>query len=185
MATITTIDRFLPHARGISKSARSVKNFLVAVDNSEHSLHAVRYVGTVLRDVPETSVTLFHVLKPMPRGLLEHGGSENPAEEVRLAKELQQEQEKWVRAESEKESPILTEAAKVLNQAGFPRERTVLKFSHDDRVASNILDEARTGGYGTIVVSRHGSNTKKRLLAAGITDHLLREASGVTLWVVD
>ncbi|WP_455370611.1 universal stress protein [Petrachloros mirabilis] len=185
MATITTIDRFLPQAHQISGSVRSVKKFLVAVDESEHSLRAVRYVGSVLRDMREASVTLFHVLKPMPRGLLEHGGSENPAEEVRLAKELQQEQEKWVRAESARESPILTMAANVLQQSGFPQERVTLKFSHDDHVARHILDEARAGGYGTIVVSRQGSNVKKRLLAAGITDQLLRDASGVTLWVVD
>ena len=31
---------------------------------------------------PDVVVTLFHVLKPMPRELLEHGGSENPATEA-------------------------------------------------------------------------------------------------------
>ena len=49
------------------------------------SLH---YVGTLLRETRDVQVTLFHVLKPMPRELPEHGGSEDPAEEVRLAKKL-------------------------------------------------------------------------------------------------
>lgn len=71
------------------------------------------YVGTLLRETRDVQVTLFHMLKPMPRELLEHGGSEDPAEGVRLAKKLD--------------------------------------------VAHTILDEARTGGNQTIVVSRHGS----------------------------
>jgi hypothetical protein len=46
---------------------------LIAVDDSEHSARVLRYVGTPLRDVRNVQVTLFHVLKPMPRELLEHG----------------------------------------------------------------------------------------------------------------
>ena len=61
---------------------------LIAIDGSEHSARALHYVGTLLRETSDVQVTLFHVLKPMPRELLEHGGSEDPAEEVRLAKKL-------------------------------------------------------------------------------------------------
>ena len=57
---------------------------LVAVDESENSHRAVQYVGALLRRTPDVAVTLFHVLKPMPRELLEHGGSENPAAEAKL-----------------------------------------------------------------------------------------------------
>ena len=53
--------------------------FLWLSMNPENSHRAVKYVGSLLRETPKTAVTLFHVLKPMPRGLLEHGGSENPA----------------------------------------------------------------------------------------------------------
>ena len=58
----------------------------------------------LLREARNVPVTLFHVLKPMPRELLEHGGSEDPAMEVLLVKELPQDQENWVRAESVMES---------------------------------------------------------------------------------
>lgn len=185
MPTITKLEKIIGRAGRLGVSGRSLKKFLVAVDDSDHSLRTVYYVGWVLRDFSDASVTLFHVLKPMPRELLEHGGSENPVEEVRLARGLRLEQEEWVKAESAKESPILVVAAEMLQQSGFPQERVTLKFGHEDDVARNILDEARTGDYGTIVVSRHGANMKKRLLSAGITDRIVREASGVTLWVVD
>jgi len=66
---------------------------LIAVDGSEHSARALHYVGTLPRDTRDVRVTVCHALKPMPRELLEHGGSEDPAEEVRLATKLQEDQE--------------------------------------------------------------------------------------------
>jgi hypothetical protein len=52
---------------------------LLAVDESENSRRVARYVGSLLRQTPDVALALFHVLKPMPRELLEHGGSEDPA----------------------------------------------------------------------------------------------------------
>jgi nucleotide-binding universal stress UspA family protein len=146
---------------------------------------ALRYVGTLLREARDLQVTLFHVLKPMPRELLEHGGSEDPIEEVRLATGLQQDQENWVRAEGVTEHPILVQAQELFGKTGFPLDRVTLKFGHEDDIAHTILDEARTGGYGTIVISRQGSNGLKRFFGGGITEQLLRDASGFTLWVVE
>ena len=54
---------------------------LLAVDESENSRRVIQYVGSLWARRSDVVVTLFHVLKPMPRGLLEHGGSENPAAE--------------------------------------------------------------------------------------------------------
>ncbi len=158
---------------------------LVAVDDSDHTTRALRYVGTLLRDAGDVHVTLFHVLRPMPRELLEHGGSEDPRVEARLAENMKKEQADWVKSESLVEYPILGKALEVLGETGFPLDRVMLKFGHEDDVARNILEEARNGGYGTIVVTRHGSNGLKRFLGGGITDKLLRDATGLTLWVVE
>lgn len=158
---------------------------LVAVDDSEHSERALSYVGTLLRDARDAYVTLFHVLKPMPRELLEHGGSEDPHVEVRLAEELRKDQEGWVRTESVIEYAILVRALEVVGKTGFPLDRVTLKFGHEDNIARNILDEARNGGFGTIVVSRHGTTGIKRFFGGDVTDQLLRDASGFTLWIVE
>ncbi|NOT23688.1 MAG: universal stress protein [Nitrospiraceae bacterium] len=174
-----------PSATTISRENTLLQKILIAVDGSEHSARALHYVGMLLRDTRDAQVTLFHVLKPMPRELLEHGGSEDPAEEVRLAKKLQEAQEDWVRTESRFEHPILLTALELFGKTGFPLDRVTLKFGHEDDIAHTILDEARTGGYGTIVVSRQDSNRMKRFFGGGVTDQLLREASGYTLWVVE
>jgi hypothetical protein len=121
----------------------------------------------------------------MPREFLEHGGSESPVEKGRLATELQQDQENWVHAESVMEYPILVQALELFGKTGFPLDHVTLKFGHEDDIAQTILDEVRTGGYGTILISRQCSNGMKRFFGGGITDQLLRDASGYALWVVE
>ena len=63
---------------------------LLAVDESENSDRVVQYVGSLLSRTPDLTLTLFHVLKPMPRELLEHGGSENPAAEAAIERTVAQ-----------------------------------------------------------------------------------------------
>lgn len=158
---------------------------LLAVDESENSHRAVKYVGSLLRRTPDTAVTLFHVLKPMPRELLEHGGSENPTAEAQLGQQLRKEQEVWIRREGESESHVLNKAYETLTQSGFDKSQVALKIGHEDDIAQNILEEARNGNHETIVVGRHGTSRVKRLFGGGVTDQLLRDAKGFAIWVVE
>jgi K+-sensing histidine kinase KdpD len=83
------------------------------------------------------------------------------------------------------ESTNLVTALALFEKTGFPLDRVTLKFWHEDNIAQNILDEARTGGYWTIVINRPGSNWMNRLFDGGITDQLLWGASGYALWIVE
>ena len=158
---------------------------LLAVDESENSHRVVQYVGSLLRRTPDVAVTLFHVLKPMPRELLEHGGSENPGAEAQLSVQLRNEQEAWIRKEGESESHVLKKACETLTQSGFDQSQVVLKIGHEDDIARNILEEARNGQHETIVVGRHGTSRIKRIFGGGVTDQLLRDAKGFAIWVVE
>lgn len=180
MATITKSDT------GLSREERAstLKKILVAVDDSEQSLRAVHYVGSLLRDTHDVGVTLFHVLNPMPRELMEHGGSENPEIEDHLGAQLRKDQEDWVRREGAIEYPILLKALERLQQSGFPIDRVTLKFGYERDIADTIIDEAKSGGYGTIVVTRHETSSAKRLFGNGVADRLLREVPGVAIWMV-
>lgn len=184
MATITKRDKILPAEEQASTTRTSPKKILVAVDDSEQSVRAMHYVGSLLRDTQDVGVTLFHVLKPMPRELMEHGGSESPEIEDHLGAQLRKDQEDWVRTEGTIEYPILLKALEHLGQTGFPIDRVTLKFGHERDIVDTIVDEARFGGYGTIVVTRQGTSGAKRLFGNGITDRLLREVSGVAIWVL-
>lgn len=158
---------------------------LVAVDESDNSHRVVQYVGSLLRRTPDVAVTLFHVLKPMPRELLEHGGSENPAAEAQLSAQLRGEQGAWLQREREAECHVLKKACETLLQSGFDTIHVALKFGHEDDVARNILEEARSGGHDTIVVGRHGTSRIKQIFGGSVTDHLLRDAKGFAIWVVE
>jgi nucleotide-binding universal stress UspA family protein len=156
---------------------------LLAVDESENSHRAVKYVGSLLHQTPDVAVTLFHVLRPIPRGLLEHGGSEIPAVETQIGQQLHNEQEGWILKERESECHVLKKACQTLKDSGFDTQRVTLKFGHEDDIARNILEEAQ--GHETIVVGRHGTTRIKRLFGGGVTDQLLRDAKGFAIWVVE
>jgi nucleotide-binding universal stress UspA family protein len=158
---------------------------LVAVDESENSHRVVQYVGSLLSRTPDLILTLFHVLKPMPRGLLEHGGSENPAAEAQLSEQLHDEQEAWIRKESEAECHVLKEACETLKQYGFDMSHVDLKYGHEDNIARCILEEARSGQHETIVVGRQGTSRIRQIFGGGTTDHVLRGAKGLAIWVVE
>ena len=158
---------------------------LVAVDESENSMRAVRYVGSLLSRTPDVNVTLFHVLKPMPRELLEHGGSESPAAEAQLGVQLRHDQEDWVRKEQEAQCPVLRKASEILTASGFDKNRVALKFGYEDNIAANILEEAREGGHETIALGRRGTSRITRMFGGGVTDQLLRDAKGFAIWIVE
>jgi nucleotide-binding universal stress UspA family protein len=184
MTIFTTGDQPLFTPERTFSGQASYKNILIAVDDSEESDRALRYVGTLLRDVRDVNVTLFHVLNPMPRELMEHGGSEDPETEDQLGEQLRKDQEEWVRAEGAIEYPILVKALGQFGQTGFPLDHVTLKLGHERDIADSIMDEARAGGYGTVVVTRYGPTGTKRLFNSRITDRLVRDLSGVALWVL-
>lgn len=158
---------------------------LVAIDETDSSVRLVQYVGGMLRETPHARVMLFHVLRPMPRKLLEHGGSESPVVEDQLQNALKKEQTEWIRSQEEAECPYLLKAREVLGKAGFPLDHVELKFGHEDDIAQSILEEVHRGGYSTVAVGRYGTSKTKRLFGGGVTDHVLREATGLAVWVVE
>lgn len=54
-------------------------------------------------------------------------------------------------------------------------ECVTLKVGCEDTVAHMIPDDARTGGYGTIAVSRHGMHGTKGYSGGDVADHSARE----------
>ena len=184
MTTKTTGDQPLFTPEQALNSHVPAKTILIAVDDSDESARALHYVGALLRDIQDVNVTLFHVLNPMPRELMEHGGSENPETEHHLGEQLRKDQEEWIRTEGVIEYPILVTAMERLGQTGFPLDRVTLKLGHERDIADSIMDEARAGGYGTVVVTRYGPTGTTRLFSSRITDRLVRDLSGVALWVL-
>ncbi len=158
---------------------------LVAVDESDHAGRMMKYLGALLSVSTTVFVTLFHVLAPIPRKYLEHGGSENPEREWQVEHELRAEKQAWLQQQRQAECPYLSKARDALIQAGMPPHAIDLKFGDEDDIARNILEEAWAGGYETVVVGRGEPTGLKRIFGGGVSEQLLRSASGLSVWIVD
>jgi nucleotide-binding universal stress UspA family protein len=123
---------------------------LVAVDGSESSMDAVRYVSQFM-DPARTSVTLVHILADLPEALLDIGDS--PLFDAPDLKEgpWQAKLEQTVRKKME-------EAENILTIAGFPKGAVHIKIQELKKgVAKDITGES-TMGYDAVFIGRRGHN---------------------------
>ena len=59
----------------------NAKRILIAIDDSDAWYHAVTYVGRIIGGREDFRVCLLHALPPLPREVLELGGSFRPQQE--------------------------------------------------------------------------------------------------------
>jgi K+-sensing histidine kinase KdpD len=97
---------------------------------------------------------------------------------------LREEQEAWIRKEREFECHVLKKACETLAQSGFDMSLMAVKYGHEDDIARNILEEARSGQHETIGMGRQGTSRINQIFGGGVTDQLLRDAKGFAIWVV-
>jgi nucleotide-binding universal stress UspA family protein len=165
------------------------ETFLLAVDASEAARKAVRYVGRLLagRSAADVSVTLFHVVEDLPPDLLP------PHEDAATHKALSQALHHWSSQATVRGEKLLGEHRELLLAAGVPAEAVHAKCKVERALpearrvvaALAVLDEARSGGYGTVVVGRRGAASLPDLYLGGVADKVSRHLTGATVWIVD
>ena len=164
------------------------EKFLLALDNKGLSNRVVKYVGEMIGKRADVTVVLFHVLDPVPPGLREFRGAEDPAMERKLDHELDAKWEQWARSAKDRAQPIFDRAQSSLVQAGVPdsaiRTEFWLPVNWQDFV-TDVLKAGKSNGCGTIVVGRRSFAGWKRIFSHSVADELVRRASGFTVWVVE
>ena len=147
------------------------KNILIAVDDSENSRRAVRYVGYLLGNMEGIHITLLHVI-PEP-------------EEDYFPEDEQKKQ--WLTKYREKLDSILEEYSQMLVADGFKKnaieKRLTLRYCPS--MAECILAERDERLYGTIVVGRQGLSRKEEFLFGSISSKIVNHARRCTVWVVE
>ncbi len=164
------------------------KKILVALDDSEASMRAVRYVANVIGGKKGFTVRLFHILGPLPPELREFGGSEIPKTEQKLEKELQERRERWIERSERETLPVLEKATSILKKAGLPTNAVETQFrisTNREDLASNILDASRLNQCGTVVVGRDSYSWLREMFQRHVADELVHKGQGLTLWVVE
>jgi nucleotide-binding universal stress UspA family protein len=163
-------------------------NLLVVLDDSAASRRAVKYVSKFIGRRMGFRICLVHVLAPLPPELLEHGGSEDPAQEVRLGADLTAEQHGWISAAKKTFQKNLDEARAILRNEGISGRTVQASFcepGEGPNAADAILNMARRCQCRTVVVGRHSVSWFHELFSQELSEELLRRGKGFCVWAVE
>jgi nucleotide-binding universal stress UspA family protein len=153
---------------------------LLALDGSESSMRAVRYVANLLGSRTDVLVTLFHVLLPTPPSLLEGG--------VDYGTELKHQRAIWVKDEKTAENKLFAPVREIFQQAGFRQDQiqTQCRTSVNQMdVAYEILLECQKGDYDTVVMGKRGKSRIQTFLTGSVTEKVFRHAKVKAIWVIE
>lgn len=154
---------------------------LIPLDSSEGAMRSVQYVADMLQSSPGFEVTLFHVVRGIDVFLQGAGKSFLPDDDRDWGEQARKELE----ATSKEMEPVFEEARKRLNRAGIRCEPENCKIVRG--VASRagaIVEEARRGGYDTIVVGRRGLSKVQEFFMGRVSNKVIQLARDKTIWVV-
>ena len=94
--------------------------------------------------------------------------------------------EKWLANQRAKLGPIFDEAVGTLLGHGIGPEQIQKKSISDSTdVAESILEEARDGGYQTLVLGRCGLTASKRFLMGSVTAKIVNHGAGLAICIVE
>jgi len=154
---------------------------LIALDSSEGAWRAVEYVAKTFSRTPGVKVTLLHILSGLPPAFWDDGhvlkDKEREARQRLVASWQQDQEKKW--------QDLVQQAHQHLTAAGLPQEAVANKFKpkyYD--VAEDIINEAQTAGYDTIVMGRRGLGMAKALLLGSVTRKVVDGAKGCAVTIV-
>ena len=152
---------------------------LVALDGSETSFEAVRYVASVVSPC-NWDIHLFHVWDPVPEGFWDFeinplGRAQNEAIRawrVRVRRNIEE---------------FLGRAQDYLITNGFDNEQVSVRIQIREQskgVERDIAAEARKGGYHAVVLGRRGLSNLSDFVMGTVTQRLIACLTDVPLWIV-
>jgi nucleotide-binding universal stress UspA family protein len=155
---------------------------LIALDSSEGAWRAVDYAAETFGQTPGVQVTLLQVLSDLPPAFWDDGHILDEKEREsrqRLVAGWQTEQEK-------KWQGLVKKAHDHLIKAGIPKDAVHNKFKlRDYDVAEDILSEAETGRFDTIIMGRRGLSLAKTLLLGSVTHKVVQNAKACAVTIVE
>ena len=180
----STADKVLNHVQDVSVwvvgESPAPGRVLVALDGSEAALRALDYVGDMLRGT-NVEVLLLYVSRGL--GFLESGLDELLLidEEKRWLSDARQ----ALRATETSMDLRFQECIRRLAQKGLDPDRMearIVRGSHSR--SGTIVEEARLGGFGTIVVGRRGLSRVEEFIMGRVSNKVMQLARDIAVWVV-
>lgn len=146
-------------------------NILVAVDESETSLRAVRYVTGMVNRAAGVSICLLHIY-PEPSALQLQQGLDLGSYQAKQEAVGQQ---------------VFARAAEILVESGVAVERITAicrMAAGGETISKTILQVQAEGSYGTVVVGKRGVSKAEEFLFGSISNSIVRNSRDFTVWVV-
>jgi nucleotide-binding universal stress UspA family protein len=159
-----------------------MRKMLIGIHDKYCSMRAIEYVGKQFPGANDLELTVVHVLPNLPAIFWDEGHFLSEAEKQDRQKVI----DSWLAKQKEKIDPILKSAVDGLVRKGFKPEQVKTKFISDSTdVADSLLEEAKDGGYQTIILGRCGIQEGKHLLVGSVTSKIIHKAAGVAICVVE
>lgn len=159
-----------------------MKKMLIAIDDSKNAMKAVEYAGQQFSGLGDLQITLLHVLPNLPAIFWDEGHILSEQEKAERKKVV----DKWLSDRKSKMEPIFHMATEALIGTGIKTQQIQTKSISDSTdVAQSILEEARDGGYHTIIVGRRGAAGGKHTLIGSVTSKIINQGSGIAVTVVE
>ena len=149
------------------------EKILVAVDGSESSFRAVDHISFMLMGNTHVEITLLHVMSKA-RELIEECILEEPSAEL---------EELVARCDKQQIEEFFRSALKKFRDAGVSENQVKIKTVEGrNRPGRVIIETAKEGNYGTVVIGRRGIN--KSFFTGSVSHHVINKMSEGALWVV-
>lgn len=153
---------------------------LLALDASEGAMKGVDHVGAILGR-SDYEVALLHVIRDVNSYSWLREGEDFISSKLKESADA-----KWSEDVRMEMGPVFDEARTRLINAGFDPNRVTTKFiTGAGSRAGAIVEEAKEGDYGTIVVGRRGLSKVQEFFMGRVSDKVLHLAKDMAVWIVD
>ena len=159
-----------------------MKKILIALDSSQNASKAVEYVAQQFAGSGDLEIGLVHVLPNLPAIFWDEGHILSE-EEKRDRKKVV---DKWIADRKSGMEPIFKRAVDALAATGIqPGRITKKSISDSTDIAESILEEAKDGGFQTIVIGRRSIASGNHVLMGSVTSKVIAQGSGVAIIIVE
>ena len=153
------------------------KKILMAVDDSIHSHHSMRYAIQILSESQDVTFTLFHVQPIISQYLLDEARTDSKANATL---------KKTIKKTTVEAQMLLEKQKERMITMGIADERIeMLTQPRMLGLARDILEYARKGIYDAIVVGRRGLSRIQKTFMGSTSANLLEGAEATPVWMVD
>ena len=156
------------------------KRVLVAMDRSEGAMTTLDHLGSLFRGT-QPELLLLHVIRGMSVFQPDYEQLAVPEEESDWVAKARDEFQK---AKKEIEG-FFQQGIRSLEQQGVHTGRITTRVVAGAKSrAAAIVEEAKTGGYGTIVIGRRGASRVEEFVMGRVSNKVLQLAKRAAIWVV-